>query len=184
MAPVTEGAAAELIHTTQYRTHAVRGTTPQAVLRYMNAHPIIDPDDGPAYANLTHDHHLSMATFAAGGVCRVKNLRFTWRFVLTLPKAVDYGAMNASTRSKWDAFVAGLKRHEETHRAIFLKCGAKFVPAAERITAAGGCAGLENKVRRSIERAYAACMSEQRAFEKRDRPRILGLAFVQAARSQ
>ena len=27
----------------------------------MNAHPIIDPDDGPAYANLTHDHDLKSA---------------------------------------------------------------------------------------------------------------------------
>lgn len=179
---VAGDAAAELVHTTEYRTHAVRGTTPQAIWRHMNAHPIIDPDDGPAYANLTHDHQLSMKTAGAGGVCRVSALTFRWRFVLTLPKAVDQAAMDPRTRSMWNDFVAGLKRHEETHRAIFLRCGATFVRAAERLTDAS-CASLERKVRRSIDQAYRACMAEQRAFEKRDRPRILGLAFIKAARS-
>ena len=176
-------AAAELVHTTEYRSHPVRGSTPRAVWKYMNAHPIIDPDDGPAYANLTHDHDVAMKTATAGGLCRVSELTFRWRFVLTLPKAVDQGAMDSQTRSMWTAFVAGLKRHEEMHRAIFLRCGAKFVPEAKRLTAAG-CVGLERRVRRSIDQAYQACMKEQRAFETRDRPRILGLAFVKAARSQ
>ncbi len=149
----------------------------------MNAHPIIDPDDGPAYANLTHDHDVAMKTAAEGGICRVSDLTFRWRFVLTLPRAVDQAAMDSATRSMWNGFVAGLKRHEETHRAIFLRCAAKFVPAAKRLTAVG-CAALQRKVSRSIDQAYQACMKEQRAFETRDRPRILGLAFVKAAGSQ
>lgn len=175
---------AGVVHTTEYRTHGVHGTTPKSVLQYMNAHPIIDPDDGPAYANLTHDHDLSVSTTREGGICRVGALTFRWRFVLTLPAAVDEAAMAPQTRSMWYAFVAGLKRHELMHRTIFLRCGAKFVAAAERLTGPGNCAGLERKVRRSIDQAYEACMAEQRAFEKRDRPRILGLAFVRAARSQ
>jgi predicted secreted Zn-dependent protease len=179
-----DSAVADLVHTTEYRTHAVHGITPHAVLQYMNAHPIIDPDDGPAYANLTHDHVLSVSTASQDGICRVSELTFRWRFVLTLPKAVDQSAMDSRTRSMWTDFVAGLKRHEETHRAIFLRCGAKFVPAAERMTGTGTCAGLERKVRRSIDQAYQACMADQREFEKRDRPRILGLAFIKAARSQ
>ena len=149
----------------------------------MNAHPIIDPDDGPAYANLTHDHDVAMKTAMEGGACQVSELTFRWRFVLTLPKAVDQAGMALPTRSMWNGFVAAVKRHEETHRAIFLRCGAKFVPAAKRLTAAG-CPALERKVRRSLDQAYQACLLEQRAFETRDRPHILGLAFVKAATSQ
>lgn len=177
-------AAAELVHSTEYRSHPVRGNTARTVIAYMNAHPIIDPDDGPAWANLTHDYDLTIRTAAAAGACRVSDLTFRWRFVLTLPKAVDYEAMDARTRSMWNGFVAALKRHEETHRAIFLRCGGKFVPAAERLTGPASCAGLERKVRRSIEQAYKSCMAEQRAFESRDRPRILGLAFIKAAKGQ
>jgi predicted secreted Zn-dependent protease len=177
-------AVAELVHSTEYRSHPVRGSTPRTVIAYMNAHPIIDPDDGPAWANLTHDHDLTIRTAANGGTCRVTDLTFRWRFVLTVPKAVDYKAMDSRTRSMWENFVAALKSHEETHRTIFVGCGEKFVPAAERLTGPANCAGLERKVRRTIEQAYKSCMTEQRAFESRDRPRILGLALVKAAKGQ
>lgn len=177
-------AAADLVHATEYRTNPVRGSTARAVLAYMNAHPIIDPDDGPAWANLTHHHTITVRTTATAGTCRVSDLTFRWRFVLTVPRAVDYSTMDARTRAMWDGFVAALTRHEETHRAIFLRCGERFVPAAARLTGQGNCAGLERKVRRSIEQAYKSCMAEQRAFESRDRPRILGLAFIKAAKGQ
>ncbi len=174
-------ASAELLHSTQYRTHAVHGTTPTEVWRYMNAHPIIDPDDGPAYANLTHDHELKFQVATQNGACRVTALTFRWNFVLTMPKAVDYGGMSASTKSMWTSFVAGLKRHEETHRSIFLDCGAAFVPQASRLTGPAGCFGMQRKVRRFIDQRYAMCMAKQKAFESRDRSRILGLAFIRAA---
>jgi predicted secreted Zn-dependent protease len=177
-------ASAELVHTTAYRDHPVSGTTPRTVWQYMNAHPIMDPDDGPAYANLTHEHDLTIRTETAGGACRVADLTFRWRFVLTLPKATDYARMDAGTQSMWNAFVAGLKRHEETHRQIFLGCAAKFVPAAAKLTGPAGCLGLKRKVQRYIDQQYESCLSEQRAFEARDRARILGLAFIKAARGQ
>lgn len=179
MVPVR--ADADLVHSTQYRDHRVRGVTPAEIWRYMNTHPIIDPDDGPAYANLTHDHDLKLSVATQAGVCRVTGLTFTWRFVLTLPKPVDTGSMTARTRSLWTSFAAALKRHEETHRQIFLKCGARFVPAAENLTGAAGCFGMKRKVQRFVDRRYAACMDEQRAFEKRDRSRILSQPFIRAA---
>lgn len=172
---------AGLVHTTQYREHRVRGTTPPEVWRYMNAHPIIDPDDGPAYANLTHDHDLKFKVATSGGACRVTSLTFRWRFVLTLPKAADYARMSPATKRSWNGFVANLKRHEEKHRSIFLACGAKFVPAAEKLTGPAGCFGMQRKVRRYVDQRYAACMQEQRAFERRDRSRVLASPFIRAA---
>lgn len=174
-------ARAEIVQTIQYRDHAVAGSTPQSVIRYMNAHPIIDPDDGPAWANLTHDHDLTMKTAMVGGQCKVTSLTFRWRFVLTLPNAVDYGGMSGSTRAMWTSFHASLKQHEEGHRAIFLGCGKAFVPAAEKMSAAGGCSGLERKVRQFVDKKYEACMAKQRAYESRDRPRVMGAPFIRGA---
>ncbi len=174
-------AFAGMVYSTEYREHRVHGTTPRAIWQYMNAHPIIDPDDGPAYANLTHDHDLTVKVATQGGTCRVTDLTFRWHFVLTMPKAADYRAMSAATRSMWNAFVAGLKRHEETHRSIFVGCGKAFVPAAAQLTGPAGCFGMQRKVRRFIDQRYEACMAEQKAFERRDRSRILGLAFIRAA---
>ena len=174
-------ASAGLTYSTEYREHPVLGTTPRAIWQYMNAHPIMDPDDGPAYANLTHDHDLGVQVATQDGACRVTDLTFRWHFVLTLPKAADYGAMSAATRSMWSAFVAGLKRHEETHRSIFVGCGKEFVPAATRLTGPAGCFGMQRKVQRFIDQRYEACMAKQKAFERQDRSRILGLAFIRAA---
>jgi predicted secreted Zn-dependent protease len=182
-AAIATPAAGELVHTTLYHNHPVKGTTPRALLAYMNAHPIIDPDDGPAYANLTHEHTLALTTESAAGRCRVKALTFRWRFVVTLPMAVDEARMSGPTKRLWRDFVAGLKRHEETHRSIFLDCGARFVSAAERLTAAS-CTALERQVHRTIDSAYDRCMARQRAFEARDRPRVLGLGLVRAARGE
>ena len=52
-------ATAELRYTTIYKDHLVHGTTPGELYQDMIAHPIMDPDDGPAFANITHDHALA-----------------------------------------------------------------------------------------------------------------------------
>jgi predicted secreted Zn-dependent protease len=166
---------------TAYKSNPVEGTTAAALWRYMLAHPIIDPDDGPAFANITHDHRLSVRTDSAGGLCRVAGLDFTWSFVITLPKAVDYARMDSATRRMWDQFTAYLKRHEEEHRTIFMDCGRSFVPAATKLTGLPGCLGMEKKVRAFVDRQYAACMDRQRAFDRGQKSTIAGLALVRAA---
>ena len=173
-------AAGDLSYTTQYRDHRVRGTTPAEIWRYMNAHPIMDPDDGAAYANITHDHDVSIQVANRNGKCVVSDLRFRWKFVITLPTAVDARRMDARTRSLWNGFRANLKRHEEYHRTIFLACGRQFVPAAAQITATG-CFGMKNKVRRYIDKRYDACMAEQRVFERKDGPRVRADPFIRTA---
>ncbi len=174
-------AGSKVVHTTEYRKHPVSGTTPATVLRYMNAHPIIDPDDGPAYANLTHDHSVTIETGTVGGTCRVTDLTFRWRFVLTLPQAADYGRMSPAMQKTWSSFLAGLKKHEEAHRTIFLGCGKSFTVAAAKLTGPAGCAGLEKKVRQYLDKQYAACMAKQREYEKTDRPRVMSSPFMRAA---
>jgi predicted secreted Zn-dependent protease len=182
LALASAGAAADgLSAGTTYKVNPVRGTTAPAVWRYMIAHPIIDPDDGPAFANITHDHRLSLRTESAGGLCRVTGLGFRWDFVITLPKAMDYGAMDASTRRMWDQFAAYLKKHEEEHRAIFMNCGKSFVTAAAGLTGLPGCVGMEKKVRAFVDRQYAACMQKQRDFDRGQKPDVAALALVRAA---
>lgn len=166
---------------TTYKVNPVRGTTAPALWSYMLAHPIIDPDDGPAFANITHDHRMSVRTQSAGGTCRVTDVGFHWSFVITLPKAVDYAAMDASTRAMWDQFAAYVKKHEEQHRAIFMECGRSFVPAATRLAGLAGCAGMDRKVRGFIDQQYAACMAKQRTFDHGQKPAVAGLALVRAA---
>ena len=175
-------AAAELKHTTVYKEHRVVGTTARALWQYMIAHPIIDPDDGPAYSNITHDHALTFKTATVAGTCQVTDLVFTWNFVITLPKAANYAEHEWRDAKMWQQFTTYLKGHEEHHGAIFLECGKSFVPAAEKMTGPAGCAGLDKKVRAFVDRQYAACMVKQRDFDRSQRATVAGLALMQAAR--
>jgi predicted secreted Zn-dependent protease len=174
-------AQGELRHTTEYRVNPIKGTTPAELWRSMAARPIID-EDGPALANITHDHKLAVKTTNSGKGCRVDSLDFTWRFVITLPKAVDEAGMSTATRGMWREFTSYLKRHEEHHRTIFLACGTDFLAKAAKITAGGNCRSLERKIRKFVDKQYEACMARQRQFDRDEKQSVAGLALRRAYR--
>lgn len=183
-APISSAlAAGHLVATTTYADHIVHGDTARAIYRDMNIHPIIDPDDGNALANLTHDHTLKLSTApTSGGQCRVSDLSFNWHFVITLPRAADDGALDTHTQAAWHGFVARLRWHEEHHRAIFMQCGRAFVPAAAKLT--GPCVGLDHEVRQAIDQSYAACMVTQKAFDTGDEAKVMAQPFIRLAHAK
>lgn len=176
-----EPAFGELSYTTEYRVNPIRGTTPEQLWRFMAAHPIID-EDGPALANITHDYELAVENKKSGGVCRVANIDFNWRFVIKLPKAVDKARMSSATGAMWGEFTGYLKRHEEHHRTIFLDCGRTFLAEAAKVTSRRSCFGFKRKIRRFIEKKYAACMKKQRAFDRQEKQSVANLALRRAYR--
>ena len=176
-------AAAELRYTTVYKDHVVHGSTPGALYQDMIAHPIMDPDDGPAFANITHDHALQVKTDTVGAACKVTDLAFSWSFVITLPKAADEKRLSPATGALWQAFVAKCRWHEQHRVAIFLDCGKAFVDKAAAMTGPPGCAGLEASVRRYVDAQYALCMKRQRAFGEADAPLIAKLGLLTAGRA-
>jgi predicted secreted Zn-dependent protease len=180
MALAPAASAAAVRSTLELRQNPIHGTTPAELLAYMRGHMIAD-EDGPAFANITHDHDLSISVRAAGGVCRVGALNFDFRFVITLPVAIDEGRMAPATRRIWREFAAYTRWHEGRHREIFLDCAARFTAAAERMIGRDGCPALERRVRTSIVDAYDACMSVQRAFDRREAPRVAALALFRSA---
>ena len=62
--------------------------------------------------------------------------------------------MASSTRSAWRSFVAFTKRHENTHRSIYIQCGNNFVAKAQRLTSES-CGGLQASIRRLLEAGKA-----------------------------
>lgn len=173
-------AAGTLRHDLTEAVNLVAGTTATALYRDLLRHPIIDPDSGRAFANLTHDHALELSTKQSAGQCRVEKLEFTWHFVMTLPKVRDESALPASTRPLWRSFVTRLRTHELHHRDLFVACGEAFVPSAAAMTAPQ-CSTLERNIRRTMETQYDACMARQRAYDRADTPDILAHPFLRLA---
>jgi len=138
-------ALAELRYTTVYKDHFVHGTTPATLYQDMIARPIVDPDDGPAFANITHDHTLSLKTATVAGACKVTDLSFAWSFVITLPKAAEESRMSPATGTLWREFVGKCRWHEEHRVGIFLDCGKAFLAHAEAMTGPAGSSALTRR---------------------------------------
>jgi predicted secreted Zn-dependent protease len=181
LAPWPAMAAGALHHTLTEKTNFVSGTSAAEIYRDMLRHPIVDPDSGRSFANLTHEHELEFATEPTGLQCRVTRLDFTWHFVMTLPSARDENRLPAKTRELWRSFVSRLRSHELYHRDLFVGCGQSFVPEAATMTAPQ-CSRLERGVRRFIDTAYDACMEKQRAFDRADTGNVLSHPFIQLAK--
>lgn len=173
-------AFAEVRSSTQTRAYSVGGTTATSLVSYMRSNPF-HGSRGDAVANIRPTYGLNITSRQSGGSCRADRVTLNIRFVMTLPQARSASAMSSSTRSAWNSFVAFTRRHEETHRGIYVQCGNAFVAKAERLTASN-CAALEASIRRLLETEKAVCESRQRAFDRADYGRVGGLALFTMAK--
>jgi predicted secreted Zn-dependent protease len=174
-------AFAEVKTSTQTRSYGVGGTTAASLVSYMRSHPFRG-DHGDAVANIRPYYGLTTATKQTGGTCRASNVTLSIRFVMTLPYARSPSAMGSSTRSAWSSFVAFTRRHEETHKRIYVQCGNTFVAKAQRLTASN-CGALNASIRQLLESEKRACDARQRAFDRADYNRVFGLSLFTMARS-
>lgn len=174
------GALADVRSSTQMRSYGVGGTTPSSLVSYMRSNPF-HGSRGDAVANIRPTYSLNTVTSQGGGTCRASRVNLNLNFVMTLPQARSASAMSASTRSAWNSFVAFTRRHEETHRSIYIQCGNAFVAKAQRLTASN-CGALEASIRRLLETEKRACEARQVAFDRKEYGRIAGLSLFKMAR--
>lgn len=173
-------ASAEVRTSTYMQSYSVGGTTPTSLVSYMRSNPF-HGSRGDAVANIRPSYALNVATRQTGDTCRASKVTLNIRFVMTLPQARSASSMASSTRSAWNSFVAFTRRHEETHRSIYIKCGNDFVAKAERLTASN-CAALQASIRKLLETEKAICEGRQRAFDRADYGRVAGLSLFKMAR--
>ncbi len=109
---------------------------------------------------------------------------FDVEFLIHLPKATNAAASSLSPRDRgmWMRFTQFVKKHEETHRSIWMVCAADF----ERRLQAGGaqdCASGQTKVRALWSQMIAECSPKQVAFDNAQRGIVSANPFIrQAAR--
>jgi predicted secreted Zn-dependent protease len=176
-ASVGSGAIADVKTSTRIQTYSVGGTTAHTLVSYMRSNPF-HGSRGDAVANIRPNYRLNVASRQSGGTCRPSNVTLNIDFVMTLPKARNQ--LDSTTRSAWNAFVAFTKRHEETHRSIYVKCGNDFVAKAERLSAAT-CSALDAAIRRLLEVEKAVCDVRQRAFDRAEYGRVASLGLFKLA---
>src|SRR5262249_44798128 len=135
-----ESVDAEVRSSTEFGAYVVSGTTAGALVSYMRRRPF-HGDSGPAVANIRPHYTLSIDTSFSDAVCSVKDVDLDINFVMTLPQARTPGAFSPATWSAWSNFVEFARRHEETHRSIYIDCAGEFAVQIAPLVAAN-CTGL------------------------------------------
>jgi predicted secreted Zn-dependent protease len=170
----------------ELRQHQIQGRSAPELVAYLRGRPLPlhnprSPNLG-ALATLSNNPSLDLQLTGAGGICRVVRADLDFRFVMTLPTA-DPSTMDARTGRLWSEFETFARRHEETHRAIYVAAGRRFLAAARDARRAGSCAELKGQVEAMLDREYERAMAEHVALDRRDGPRLLRLGlFVTADR--
>ena len=174
------GALAKPISKTSYSYYTVSGSSPVAIYKALISH-------GPrvkgvkAYATTTAISSQA-GRLVQGKSCRVEGYKVTMNFKIRLPKVANPGALDGATKREWQRFSAFLKKHEETHREIWLDCGSQM----ERKVAAlqmGSCRDLDRKTVQLWKETNAACNKRHEKFDANAQQELLQQSFVKLVMS-
>jgi predicted secreted Zn-dependent protease len=115
--------------------------------------------------------------------CVVKNYRLKIDFVIRLPKIANESALPAADRSRWRQFAQFLKRHEETHRSIWLACAQNLETKVRAIKAAS-CSDVDARIDRLWDQMRQSCDRKHDAFDAAEQRRLLQHPFVRQVLSR
>ena len=115
--------------------------------------------------------------------CQVQDYRLNIDFVINLPKIKNEKVLPRSDRNRWRQFSAFLKKHEETHRAIWLGC-AKDLERQVRKIKAKTCTEADAKAQKLWEKIRAACTKKHNAFDAAEQKRLMKHPFVKLVYSR
>ena len=169
LGPETAGAAPSF--TTEYSYYSVSGATPTAIYASLLRH--LQRVNGKKHHAFTSIRISSPRTVRTAKGCRVESLSV--RFLIRMPRHSNEASLSPNNRRLWRQFSSFVKRHEETHRAIWMAC-ARSITA--RVMPAQGC---DQAARKVIEQTKAACRKKDAAFDAAEGRRLDNHPFMRAA---
>lgn len=161
--------------TTRYTYYAISGQTPTAIYTSLLRNgPKVD--GAQAYAATTAVSSQS-GKMRQGTTCEISGYRLNIAFTIKLPRLKDEARLTGETRSRWLDFSAYLRRHEETHRSIWLDCAAGLEARIEALKGKS-CADIARISKQVWEQSRKACTKRHDAFDAQEQRAILKQPFV------
>ena len=161
--------------TTQYKYYPVSGDSAvELYLAMMKRGPHVNGDQ--AYASTTATQTLD-GRFVRTSSCRLHDMNLNFQFTIRLPKLQSTKGLSKTTRDRWQAFSQFLRKHEETHRTIWLACAANFERRAMAVKAST-CEAADAEIARLAEAARIACNKKHDAFDAAEQKRVAKHPFV------
>jgi predicted secreted Zn-dependent protease len=109
--------------------------------------------------------------------CRIIDYQYRVDFVIRLPKLTDEAALSPAARGRWQQFSGFLRKHEETHRSIWMGCANEI---QTRVSAVRGksCAEVDRKAQAIRDQVQKACNSKHVAFDAAEQKKLARHPFV------
>lgn len=168
-------AAAKPAQTTRYTFYTVGGDTAQEVYNAMlRKGPRVN--GAKAYA-ATSAVTTQDGKLLQGASCRIGDYRLKLDFTIKLPKIKNEKVLPASDRARWQQFAGFLKKHEETHRSIWMGCAADL-EAQVRTIKARTCADADKKAQKLWDKMRTACSKKHVAFDAAEQKKLMQHPFV------
>ena len=168
-------AAAKPRSTTQYKYYPVSGDSAvELYLAMMKRGPHVNGDQ--AYASTTATQTLD-GRFVRAKTCQLHDLNLSFQFTIRLPKLASTKGLSKNTQSRWQAFSQFLRKHEETHRSIWLGCAADFERRALAVRA-NNCEAADAEIARLAEDVRLSCNRKHDAFDAAEQKRVAKHPFV------
>jgi predicted secreted Zn-dependent protease len=170
---------AEAKSSTTYKTYTIAGDTAGEVLISMIRR---GPTVGgvKAYATTLADFRQRGDMIGNRNSCKVRKYDFDGKFVITLPALKNERALTGQSRQAWEQFSVFLKRHEETHRAMWEQCSAEHIAAVKRISAKT-CSAVERKARELWNQTRERCRKRHDRFDAAEQQALFRQPLVRMA---
>lgn len=109
--------------------------------------------------------------------CRIVDYQYRIDFTIRLPKLTDEASLSASARNRWQQFSSFLRKHEETHRTIWMGC-ANEIEAKIRSLRGRNCEEVDRKAQAIRDQVQNACNRKHAAFDAAEQKKLSKHPFV------
>jgi predicted secreted Zn-dependent protease len=162
--------------TTNYTHYLIAGESAEGLYRSMlRKGPHVG--GGKAYASTKMVPEVSARTVQTGKGCRIENFHVNMTFTIRLPQLKKSSNLDPSLRKSFTRFYEFAKKHEETHRSIWLKCAAEAKAQVNKVKAKS-CSDAEARGLAIVEEVAKRCDARHVAFDVAEQRRLVDHPFI------
>jgi predicted secreted Zn-dependent protease len=174
--------AAQAKPITNYTHYLIAGESAEGLYRSMlRRGPHVG--GGKAYASTRMVPRVSAKTVQAGSSCRIESFEVDMTFTIRLPQLKKSTNIDPRLRASFARFYEFAKRHEETHRSIWLKCGAEAEALVNKVRA-NTCSEAEARGLAIVEEVARRCDARHVAFDAAEQRRLVNHPFIKQVLSR
>jgi len=168
-------ATAKPVQSTRYTFYSVGGDTAEDVYSAMlRKGPRVN--GAKAYA-ATSAVTTQDGKLLQGASCSIGDYRLKLDFIIKLPKIKNEQVLPVADRKRWQQFSVFLKKHEETHRSIWMGCAAELEAKVKTIKAKT-CGEADKKAQKLWDKMRASCSKKHVAFDAAEQKKLMQHPFV------